>query len=108
MTILVIEGSAKSGTSLLANSVRDTAISSGRSALLIDDHADGEAMHHLEKIIQGDQFVPGTAANKVNWKKGPQVILVKSGAKRLKEFEEICPGFTAKFGPVSTVKMDAK
>jgi hypothetical protein len=105
MTILIIEGPPKSGKSLLANSMRNTAISSGRGALLIDDHADGEARYHLEKIIKGDQLVPGTPADEINWKKEPQVILVNSGEKRLAEFEELVPGFTAKFGPVSRMKL---
>lgn len=105
MTILIIEGPAKSGKSLLANSMRNTAISGGRGALLIDDHSDGDAIHHLEKIIQGDKFVPGTAASDVRWKKDSQVILVNSGADRLAEFETICPGFTTVFGPVSKMKL---
>ena len=104
MTIIAIKGPAKSGKSLLANSLRNTAIANGRGALLIDDHADGEAEHHLEKIIRGDSFVPGTPADQVNWKKEPQVILVNSGVKRLEEFEAICPGFTEMFGPVSTMR----
>jgi hypothetical protein len=105
MSILIIKGPAKSGKSLLANSMRNTAISSGCGALMIDDHADGEAVHHLEKIIQGDRFVPGTAAADVKWKKDPKVILVNSGEDRLKEFETICPGFTTVHGPVSKMNV---
>lgn len=99
--ITVIEGPPQSGKSVLANSLRNAAISSGRGALLIDDHADGEARHHLEKIIAGDVFVTGTPAGEVRWKNSPHVILVNSGEQRLAEFESICPGFTEKFGPVS-------
>jgi hypothetical protein len=102
--ITVIEGPPKSGKSVLANSLRNSAISSGRGAMLIDDHADGEARHHLEKIIAGDVFVPGTPAVDVRWKNDPHVILVNSGEQRLEEFESICPGFTKKLGPVSRVR----
>jgi hypothetical protein len=102
--ITVIEGPPESGKSLLANSLRNAAISSGRGALLIDDHADGEARHHLEKIIAGDVFVPGTPAEAVRWKNDPQVVLVNSGEQRLAEFESICPGFTKRFGPVSRIQ----
>lgn len=99
--IVVISGPAKSGKSLLANSLRNTAISNGRGALLIDDHSDGDAIHHLEKIIVADRFVPGTKAEDVRWKNDPAIVLVNAGEKRLDEFEKICPGFTKKFGPVS-------
>jgi len=100
MAILIIDGPPKSGKSLIANGLRNTAISAGKGALLIDDHADGDAIHHLEKIIKADKFVSGTPAEEVNWKPDPQIILVNSGAERLKDFDAICPGFTAKFGPV--------
>lgn len=108
MTILLIKGPPKSGKSLLANSLRNTAISQGRGAMLIDDHADGEAHIHLEKIIKGDRFIPGTPASEVNWKDGVTVILVNKGEDRLAEFEAICPGFTEMFGPVSTMELTAK
>lgn len=101
MPIIVINGPDKSANSLLANSLRNTAISSGNGALLINDNLDGDAVHHLEKIIAADPFVKGTDAEKVKWKKDPAIILVGSGEKRLAEFEKICPGFTKKFGPVS-------
>lgn len=107
MTIMHIKGPPKSGKSLLANSLRNTALTERRGALLIDDHADGEAQHHLEKIIAGGAFVPGTAADAVSWKSdSPAVILVNSGIDRLDEFEAICPGFMAKFGPVTTLTLE--
>jgi hypothetical protein len=103
--ITIIKGPPNSGKSLLANALRNTAIGGGRGVLLIDDHAEGEAERHLERIIAGDPFMPGTPIEDIRWKSDPQIILVNSGAGRLAEFEALVPGFTAKFGPVSTINI---
>ena len=105
MSILIIRSANKGAATLLADSMRNTAMSAGKGVILIDDHADGETQHQLEKIIDGDVFVIGTEAEKVKWKADPQVILVNSGEARLAHFEEACPGFTKKIGPVSNMNL---
>ena len=105
MPIIVINGPSKAANRLMGDSLRNTAISSGGGALLIDDHMDGEARHHLEKIIAGDKFIEGTEAGKVNWKSRAAVVLIGKAEKRIDEFEAICPGFTKQLGPVSRMNL---
>lgn len=106
MAIIVITGDA-SATSLLADSLRSTAINGGRGALLVrgTEQDEAEVQHLLEKIIVADVFAVGTPAESINWKNDPQVILVNEGEAKLAEFEAACPGFTAKFGPVSRMSL---
>jgi hypothetical protein len=113
MPITHITGSPNSGKSLLANSMRNTAISNGRGALLVDDTNDGEARYLLEKIVAGASLglEPGrgpatvTAARDIPWKPDPAIIIVGDKIEMLAEFEEIAPGFIEMFGPVKTLDL---
>lgn len=104
MAIIVITGD-QSAADLLGNSLRNTAISSGKGALLVKADQDGAVQHQIEKIIAGDVFVEGTPADAVNWKPDPQVVFVNAGEAFLAQFEAACPGFTVKLGPVSRLSL---
>lgn len=108
MAIIHITGPAKSGKSLLANSMRNTQIGNGKGALLVDDTQDGEARYLLEKLVVGIPLgeksgegpaVPRPAAD-IPWKDDPVIIFVGDKIALLDEFEKIAPGFTKMFGPV--------
>jgi hypothetical protein len=109
--IIHITGPAASGKSLLANSLRNQAISEGRGALLVDDTQDGEVRYLLEKIVAGASLgpVPGMGeaipqpAAAIPWKADPSIILVGDKIGLLGEFEALAPGFTELFGPVRTL-----
>lgn len=99
MTILVISGPPKSGKTMVAVALRNNQITLGKGALLIDESQDGELQHLLEKIIAGDALAPGTAADQINWKPEPLVILVGARESMLTEIEQMVPGFAAKHAP---------
>ncbi len=100
MTILVISGPPKSGKTMVAVALRNNQITNGKSALLIDEQQDGELLHLIEKIIAGDPLKPGTAADQINWKPEPLVILVGARETMLAEIEQMVPGFGAKHAPI--------
>jgi len=113
MPIIHITGPAKSGKSLMGNSMRNTQISNGKGALLVDDTQEGEARYLLEKLIDGDHLgaisgdgpaIPRPAKD-VNWKPEPAIIFVGDKIKLLDEFEKIVPGFTKMFGPVRSLDL---
>lgn len=121
--IYVIEGPAKSGKTTMAVALRSFAISNGRGALVIDEGTEGATAHQVEKLIDGDPKRAGGkvttltttngdllkesfAADEINWKADPIVILVNAGKDRLAEIEALVPGFTKKIGPVNMVTIN--
>jgi hypothetical protein len=133
MPIMHITGPKKSGKSLLANSMRNTQITNGLGALLVDEDQEGEPRYLLEKIVAGVSLgkeagfgpaVPRPAAD-VPWKgwtapiltedgisetefirQDPLIIFVGDKISLLDEFELITPGFLELFGPVREMKID--
>lgn len=121
MPIIHITGPKKSGKSLLANSLRNTAIGQSnpaegifKGALLVDDSQNGEPRYLLEKLILGESLgvtpgvgdaIPRTAKD-IKWKDDPLVVFVGDKIKLLAEFEKLAPGFTKMFGPVSKMALD--
>jgi hypothetical protein len=87
-----------------ADDLRNSQISQGKGALIVDEKQDGEPRHLLEKIIAGMPLLEPTPADKIPWKKDPLVILVgKSAPKALEHFEKLVPGFKRMFGPVKAI-----
>lgn len=118
MPIIHIEGPAKTGKSLIANSMRNSHIAQStaevrdeagklvspaaiRGALLVDDTQAGEPRHLLEKLIIGDALTQPRPAKEIPWKADPLVIVVGKKAAILDEFEKLAPGFVKMFGPVT-------
>jgi len=122
--ITIIEGSAKSGKTTMANSLRNAHIGKGgvltddspknwrpTGMLLIDEDAqkDAEPRHLIEKLLHGDALPENgepVSASKLKWKDEPSVVIV--GAKQEKMlaiFEKLVPGFKDKVGPVKRMKL---
>jgi len=84
----------------LANTLRNQQITQGKGALLIRPDCDGDPVHLLEKIIDGDRFIPGEkTVDQIKWKKESIVILVGIGRDLLADLDYKCPGFSTYFGP---------
>lgn len=111
MAIMVIEGPAQSGKTLLANSLRNGKISSGQGALVLDNtHKDHDPTALIEKLIDTDPL-PAKVDDltKIKWKKNPLVVVVGSdGLAKLEQIEKRLPGFKKYHGPVTTLATDTK
>jgi hypothetical protein len=105
MAIVLISGSPRTGKSLIANALRNNAISFGNGALLIDENVEAEPKALLEKIIKGVPLST-TKIEDLPWKHDPQIILVGNASHYLALFEELVPGFRVKFGPVYGVRTE--
>lgn len=105
MPITIITGPAKSGKSRLANALRNSQITNGKGALLVDDTNDGEIKPLLEKLLVGVELPKKPPADLATlpWKDDPLVIVVGAKASILDEFEARLPGFKKFFGPVTTI-----
>jgi hypothetical protein len=105
MPITVINGPAKSGKSRLANALRNSQITNGKGALLVDDTNDGEIKPLLEKLLVGIELPrkPPADLSTLPWKDDPLVIVVGAKAGILDDFEAALPGFKKFFGPVTTL-----
>jgi hypothetical protein len=121
MAITVINGPEASGKTVLAQTMRNTAISNGRGCLLLDETTEGEPSVLAEKIIVGEKLpvdvrnhlkvelvddkpVVSRGLDAIAWKKDPLVIVVgDKGKALLQEIEKVCPGFISKFGPATGV-----
>lgn len=120
MAIINITGPAKSGKTLMANSMRNTHIGqsdpeNGRynGFLLVDEDQEGEPRYLLEKLILGDSLgvqagvgdaVP-QSADSIRWKNDPTVVFIGDKISVLADLEALAPGFTAMFGPVRTLAL---
>jgi len=86
-----------------ANTLRNSAISGGRGALIMRAGEKAEARYLLEKIIVAEIFQQGKkTVDEIPWKPKPDIIFVNEGISRLTEFEKLVPGFQRKFGPTVT------
>lgn len=103
MSIIVIQGPARSGKTTVANALRNNQIASKRGALLVDEANDGAPEHLLEKILRGTVLRPGAPAAEQDWKPDCAVILVGEQAAMLEVFEALAPGFAALHGPLYRV-----
>lgn len=105
MPITIINGPAKSGKSRLANALRNSQITNGKGALLVDDTSDGEIKPLIEKLLMGVELpeTPPADLSDLPWKEDPLVIVVGKKARILDEFEAALPGFKEFFGPVTTL-----
>jgi hypothetical protein len=99
MSIIIINGPAKSGKTLIANALRNAQISAKNGALLVDETQAGDPVHLIEKLLAGTTLTPGTPAGKLAFKPNPMVILVGKQAAMLEVFEKLVPGFTKAVGP---------
>lgn len=122
MAIIHIEGPKKSGKSLMANAMRNTHIGQSqpeegviKGALLVDDNQTGEPRYLLEKLMDGDilgerpgvgEAIPRKVSD-IKWKADVTVIFVGDKIDLLAEFEELVPGFTKAFGPVTKLATSA-
>jgi hypothetical protein len=109
MAITIIKGPPRSGKSELAAALRNSAITNGRGALLIDDTNDGEVKPLLEKLLVGVELpeTPPKDLSELPWKDDPLVILVGDKQGMLKTLEKALPGFREFFGPIRTLTTDA-
>lgn len=106
MSIVIINGGAKSGKTLIANALRNSHIIKGKGVLLIDEANDGEVKPLLEKILVGIQLpadIPEDWAEVLPWKPDAMIIVVAAKQNMLAVFEEMLPGFRKAFGPVYTI-----
>lgn len=108
MAITIINGPAQSGKSRLANALRNSQITQGKGALLVDDSCDGEVKPLIEKLLVGVELPaePPADLSTLPWKEDCLVILVGWKASMLKSFEKALPGFREFFGPVTTLTTD--
>lgn len=108
MPITIIKGPAQSGKSQLANALRNSQITNGKGALLIDDDNDGDIKPLIEKLLLGVELPNPPPANlkKLPWKDDPLVIIVGAKESILKKLESALPGFIEFFGPIRTLTTD--
>ena len=106
--IVIIDGKDSALIAHIGGALRNSQIVSGKGALLVLDDQDGSPEHLLEKIIAGDQFVPGLAVEEINWKPECAVIVSKGRASILGIFEDMVPGFGEAFGPVTEIAINPK
>lgn len=84
-----------------ADELRNTQISAGKGALIVDEKQKGEPRYLLEKIVYGAALSQPVKADAVPWKPDSMIILVgKDAPKVLDDFEALSPGFKKRFGPV--------
>lgn len=104
MAIIIIQGPAKSGKTMIAVALRNAQVAQAKGALLVDEDQDGDTAALIEKVLVGDPLPSEpTDAKVLPWKPETDIILVGDKAKMLDAFEALVPGFTAFHGPTFTV-----
>lgn len=105
MSIFIIQGPPKSGKSTIANALRNSQITAGCGALLIDEDQDGDARPLIEKLISGAMVPdePPTDLKTIPWKKNPMVIVIGKKEATLKELDAVLPGFINFMGPIRRI-----
>lgn len=107
-TIIHIVGPAKSGKTTVAQALRSLHLNQHRGVLLIDEQQEAKTADLILKIMTDVPTGKEKSAADFRWKDDPVVILVGDQSRRLKEIEEIVPGFAKKFGKVYSISTSAK
>lgn len=116
MSILKFTGSGTEMARNLADALRNSFLSNGKGAILVDKAPDHDnekaptAKAMIEKILAGTAL-PNSVEElppieKLAWKKDPVIILVGEGEKWLDEFEKTVPGFVEFHGPINTMEVN--